>query len=740
MPSQTQEADQSGNIKKALTYLGMLYGESRVNIVAIDPHTEFVTGITRSLDDPEIESFIAKNIGKQNLYYSVNGPKEGAPDNKLKKEHVGTIHAVWIDADPDKNKSFKEERERLHKLAKELVTSDHPPTVITDSGGGIQAFWFLETPVPVTPETKEHYEGLNRALAQKYGTDNVHNIDRIMRLPYTWNIPTKKKKGRKRALAKSTRIGARYKEITFIEPVMAAESDNDSINYKQLDWKQVTAPLEGELADRFAMTRKINQKIDDLWTGKINMKPSRSERDFTLAKELKSQGFTLNETGCIMRNFPHGKGKELTKREIVRCYERSGNDFVGSLDAETIDRIANQVNPILAARAAGKFLEEDLNKLARFRSVELHKMNWRDSGRPIYRDFLYEKAITVIYGKSNTGKSFLGTEIAGHVALGRDWNGMEFEGLEPLAILYICAEAGQSFGIRGKALMARLGVKELPFFVITEAPSFTGETMEDAKEILAEIKRIERENNVKIGLVVVDTLAVTFQGDENSAKDMGAYVNNMKYIQHHADTGIIVVHHSGKDQLAGARGSSALQAATDTEMEVKIEKNYRQVEVKKQRTGKAGMVVKFNLSVKDLGKDDRGKPLDSCYVVVENDAEFEFPASGPEDGLDINAKCALSAIRFYHSIPDIDNSELSYTEKQVKTILFNDFKGKKKVFDENDATNALLLLADIPKPDKTVLRAFERCCDKLATNGFTREDSKFQLLSQNYDTCDKDAT
>jgi hypothetical protein len=63
-----------------------------------------------------------------------------------------------------------------------LRDESNPPTVITDSGGGIQAFWFLKNPVPAIPDIIAHYEGINRALAQKYSTDNVHNIDRIMRL------------------------------------------------------------------------------------------------------------------------------------------------------------------------------------------------------------------------------------------------------------------------------------------------------------------------------------------------------------------------------------------------------------------------------------------------------------------------------------------------------------------------------------------------------------------------------
>lgn len=145
MPPEVQS-----DFKKTLAFLRAIYGDHCVNVVAIDPQTEVTTGRSRSLSDPEIESFIASNIDKRNLYYSVNSPHSGAPDKKLKKEHIGLIHAVWIDADPLKDKPFEEERKRLLRFAKELMEGDNPPTVVTDSGGGIQAFWFLEEPVPVS--------------------------------------------------------------------------------------------------------------------------------------------------------------------------------------------------------------------------------------------------------------------------------------------------------------------------------------------------------------------------------------------------------------------------------------------------------------------------------------------------------------------------------------------------------------------------------------------------------------
>ena len=208
------ETSDDSNNKKAWSFLKTLRDDdqSMINLVAIDPHSLHVTGITRPVGDEAVFNFIEMNNGKRNLYFMVNTPFKDAPDNKLKKENVEFINAVWIDADPAKDKDFAEERERLLAFAKSLRKDENPPTFVIDSGGGIQAFWVLKQPIKVTDDSRTLYEAYSRALAEKYNTDKVQNIDRIMRVPYTWNIPTQKKKaaGRTKALSRLAKTGGRY--------------------------------------------------------------------------------------------------------------------------------------------------------------------------------------------------------------------------------------------------------------------------------------------------------------------------------------------------------------------------------------------------------------------------------------------------------------------------------------------------------------------------------------------------
>ena len=448
----------------------------------------------------------------------------------------------------------------------------------------------------------------------------------------------------------------------FITPSHTVKARGNNFKHTDLNIEEIKSDISEQLMAKFKITLAKNLKAHDLYYGLIE-KPSGSEYDISLAFVLKREGYSYQEVANILYHYTHGsiskKADGAEKwRQIERCYNRCDSHILKaeeefeSLPQKYIDQINAQINPILTARKADTALEKDLDQSARFRAVKLSDMDWRYSGLPIYKDFIYEKAITVIYGKSNTGKSFSATDIAGHIALGLDWNSMKFKPKEEISVLYICAEAGKSYGKRGKALRIKLSIDDLPYFVIDEAPHFTDKDKTDAKSIVEEIKRLESGHGIKIGLVVVDTLAITFEGgNENSPEDMGTYISNMKYIQRYADTGVLIVHHSGKDQAAGARGHSSLQAATDTEMEVTEKDHYRQIKVKKQREGQKGQTIKFNLQPVTLGIDDDGEPIDSCYVISENDAEFEFPSSNPEDELKGTKKAASVTLKRFQE-PD----------------------------------------------------------------------------------------
>lgn len=167
-----------------------------------DGRTETVT--FASAQWQQAAEWIEERQGRRNIYFHVN-PVRRPLTSKASKEDIACMAWLHVDIDPRPGEDFAAERERALQA---LMRHDPRPTVIIDSGGGYQGFWRLisssRLDVNGSIAKAQELEAYNIQLARVFGADHCHNIDRIMRLPGTVNIPTarKRKKGRKPALAR----------------------------------------------------------------------------------------------------------------------------------------------------------------------------------------------------------------------------------------------------------------------------------------------------------------------------------------------------------------------------------------------------------------------------------------------------------------------------------------------------------------------------------------------------------
>ncbi len=226
--------------------------------------------------------------------------------------------------------------------------------------------------------------------------------------------------------------------------------------------------------------------------------------------------------------------------------------------------------------------------------------------------FLVEKmlspnAASVVYGESNSGKTFFVLDLALHIALGRPWNDLEVEGG---AVIYVAAEGG--YGIKKRIEAFRQFHKlqdtlNVPFALV-DIPI---DLKKDAKELIEVVKQAELKFGQKVSLIVVDTLARTLgEGNENEAKDMGAFIQTVDAIKVATSAHFLLVHHTGKDTSKGARGHSSLRGAVDTE--ILIEDNT--AKTRKQRDMEYGPDIGFRLQEVVIGHDAKGKPVTSCVL------------------------------------------------------------------------------------------------------------------------------
>jgi len=98
-----------------------------------------------------------------------------------RKEAVEWILALWADLDA---KNFPDGKEEAWR---NLRAFNLPPSVIVDSGHGLQALWLLEEPVAI--EKPELVEGCLLGLAKAIGGDTaVCELARVFRLPGSFNV------------------------------------------------------------------------------------------------------------------------------------------------------------------------------------------------------------------------------------------------------------------------------------------------------------------------------------------------------------------------------------------------------------------------------------------------------------------------------------------------------------------------------------------------------------------------
>ena len=241
----------------------------------------------------------------------------------------------------------------------------------------------------------------------------------------------------------------------------------------------------------------------------------------------------------------------------------------------------------------------------------------RSAAAPLVKNFLDAGALSVMYGASNAGKTFVALDIAYHVAAGIPWNGRK---TTHSAAVYVAAEAGEDINARCQALRLHHRPAVAPQLSIAPCAVDLYSANADLKPLVALINELGAAGGHAVGLVVIDTLARAMAGgDENSTKDMGSFVRHLDRIRAETGAHVMVVHHSGKDKAKGARGSSALQAATDTELEIADMK----IITHKQRSREHAKPIAFARRVVTIGQDADGDAVTSCVVELKTASEFE---------------------------------------------------------------------------------------------------------------------
>ena len=220
---------------------------------------------------------------------------------------------------------------------------------------------------------------------------------------------------------------------------------------------------------------------------------------------------------------------------------------------------------------------------------------------------------SLLYGSTNSGKTFLAVSLGCAVATGTDWLGRR---TERSAVVYLATESPASVIARLHAHQDYFGVQVADFAIVHD-PINLFTSNDDATAVVHAVRRIESERGVKVGLIVCDTLArMSVGANENSGEDMGRVISRLDRLKDECGAHVLVIHHSGKNAASGARGWSGVRAVVDTEIEVTDNEGKWCLEITKQRDlSTKGDRIGFHLEPVTLGLTKWDKPATSCVVL-----------------------------------------------------------------------------------------------------------------------------
>ena len=223
--------------------------------------------------------------------------------------------------------------------------------------------------------------------------------------------------------------------------------------------------------------------------------------------------------------------------------------------------------------------------------------------------------MTLIYGASNSGKTFWALYLAAAIASGEPFHGRRTDGG---LVIYVAAEAPESVKKRVMAIKKFTGWN-LENLAILPYPLDFHASDQSALGLIRAIKGVEGERGMKARAIFGDTMARMSPGaNENSGEDMGPILKRMDMVVRETKASWVGIHHEGKDATRGARGWSGLRAHVDTEIQITHEKGARIAAVTKQRDLPSnGDQMGFKLEIVQMGVNKWGEPDTTCVAVPD---------------------------------------------------------------------------------------------------------------------------
>jgi hypothetical protein len=478
-------------------------------------------------------------------------------NKKPPKTDIASVEYLLGDLDPEDNETPEDAKARY--LGQLNNGFEPTPTAIVDSGNGIQALWRLNPPIELGgyslakdakgiwgPEAEKviaDIEARSKALMERLGAKaGTQNIDRILRLPGTKNLPNKVKreKGRRECPTRMLGVnGVSYGLDAF--PVPQAEEKPKADDVRK------DAHCEGE--------DKLERIIKDgLRNGEFK---TRNHAVWWVINEMFRRGYvdTVILSTILDRNnkisahiYNQGNAEAYAKRQIAEAkakYHKTtdtrGNVRVEVLPASTY--LGAQAAPIPPALIKG---------------------------------VLPQTGVAIIGGQSGTGKTFQAIHLGVRLLpdCKQDTYIDKYRIKRHGGVLYLVLEGKAAFPLRVTVATEPFFDKQMKFGDRSRLlfcwNSYEPNLFERGSDGLIKLAAREahvmrRDFGVDLVAVMLDTmgLAACYE-NENMAAQVQKVITGLFRLSDETGALAIGIDHVGKDQGAGLRGSSAKRGHPET--------------------------------------------------------------------------------------------------------------------------------------------------------------------------------
>jgi len=392
-----------------------------------------------------------------------------------------------------------------------------------------------------------------------------------------------------------------------------------SVNDREYTWEESSDPIDGicpfVIPESWLAAMAVRKVIVSATDGEL-ITGNRNAGLASMAGSMRRSGFSASEIyAAIMTANTERCDIPLPLSDVKRI-------------AESISRYEPEhdvgASTALGDAAAESLIGKDADVIEKLNAIFGDELGSDyEAPNELVEGLITIGSTVVVYGDSNSGKTFWALSVAASIAMGTTCYGRK---TDPGLVVYLASESPTSIRSRVQAIKKHYS-DNLENLVIVQAPVNFYQGDGDANDVIELVRKVEEMKGQSVRLIIPDTLArISAGANENSGEDMGPVMSRFDVVAAATRACIMIIHHNGKDAAKGSRGWSGIRAHIDTEIEVTEKDGVRSVTVTKQRElPSKGEAIYFKLQVIEMGRTKFGKPATTCVAIPDEESQEQTP-------------------------------------------------------------------------------------------------------------------